>query len=117
MGFTVGSVPGNQKNLFKLKTHTHFEYRAKAINPMKVIKIPAIPIEFGNSAPRKRTSPARAKITSLHWVASTAATFVGVSALPLACKNKEVAITPDNRATNAVFIHCPGKGGPGSVKK
>ena len=88
----------------------HFEKRANPINPMPVMIIPAIPTPLGSAAPKNTTSPARANTTSLHWVASTAASFAGVSAFPLAYKNREVATTPDNRATRAVFIHWPGEG-------
>lgn len=67
----------------------YFDAVANATNPIIVMRIPVVPRKLGRPAPRKRTSPARANTTSLHWVASTAASFAGVSALPLAYRNME----------------------------
>ena len=75
-----------------------------AKSPIMVIKIPNNPIPEGKLACKNRISPPKAKNTSPDCVASTMTSFEALSALLLAYKNNEVAITPENSAMIATFI-------------
>src|SRR5689334_12528087 len=83
---------------------------------MIVRATPPRPIGPGSAAFKKTISPIREKITSIDWVASTAAISSGRLHRYLAYRKMVVATTPESSATSAVLIHCPGVGGGGFVQ-
>ena len=70
---------------------------------------------FGRGEFRRKISPVIVKITSLDWVASTAASSLALLDLPRAKRKRLVANIPEKRATRAVLKSCPLDGGGGAV--
>ena len=87
--------------------NSYYSVLTKAIKPIIVIKIPSIDIPSGNNAFKKMISPSKAKKTSPDCVASIITNLFEVFAKLLAYKNKDVAITPDNKEIIATLKNCP----------